>query len=171
MAILTIKTYPDPVLTRPSKEISSPSRTLVALAESMAETMYHAENGVGLAAPQVGKNVRLVVVDSDPENNRGTPLFLFNPHLVELNGQEVKDEGCLSLPGYYAPVSRATSVVVEAMDREGRPIRLPAQGLLARCLQHEIDHLDGRLVLDYVSPLKRALYRKRAKKEQKKAGS
>jgi len=171
MAILTIKTYPDPVLARLSKEVGSPNRSLVNLAESMAETMYYAENGVGLAAPQVGKNVRLVVVDADPENNRGTPLFLFNPRLVEVNGLEIRDEGCLSLPGYYAPVSRAASVVVEALDREGRPIRIPAQGLLARCLQHEIDHLDGKLVLDYVSPLKRALYRKRVKKEQKKASS
>ena len=167
MAILPIKTFPDPVLQKLCQEVEPGDRALVELAENMAETMYQAD-GLGLAAPQVGQTIRLVVVDADPENERGTPLFLFNPRIVEEEGTQCRDEGCLSLPGHYAPVTRAQRVVLQAQDREGRPLTLEAQGLLARCLQHELDHLEGRLVLDYVSPLKRALYRKKRLKELKK---
>ncbi len=168
MALLTIRTFPDPVLSKPCDQVEAVERPLIELAESMAETMYHGDRGIGLAAPQVGQSLEVVVVDSDPTGQRGTPLFLFNPRILESEGAEVAEEGCLSLPDHYAPVERATRVVVRALDREGRPITVEAHGLLARCLQHEIDHLHGRLVLDYVSPLKRALYRKRRLKQLKK---
>lgn len=169
MALLTIRTFPDPVLAKACCKLESVDQSLIELAESMAETMYHGDRGIGLAAPQVGENIELVVVDSDPAGERGTPLFLFNPKIVASEGAESAEEGCLSLPDHFASVERATRVVVQALDREGRPITMEANGLLARCLQHEMDHLQGRLVLDYVSPLKRALYRKRRLKELKKA--
>jgi peptide deformylase len=170
MAILPIRTYPDPVLAQPCHQVAAVDRSLVELADSMVETMYRADSGIGLAAPQVGEGCRLVVVDSDPAGERGTPLALFNPVIVEAGAaRETAEEGCLSLPEHFAPVSRPRRVVVQALDREGRPFTLEAEGLLARCLQHELDHLEGRLVLDYVSPLKRALYRKKRLKELKRS--
>ena len=169
MALLTIRTFPDPVLAKSCSKIETVERPLIELAESMAETMYHGERGIGLAAPQIGENIELIVVDSDPAGERGTPLFLFNPKIIASEGAESAEEGCLSLPDHFAEVERATKIVVQALDREGRPITVEAHGLLARCLQHELDHLQGKLVLDYVSPLKRALYRKRRLKELKKA--
>jgi peptide deformylase len=136
----------------------------------MVETMYRADSGIGLAAPQVGEGLSLVVADSDPAGERGTPLVLINPTIVEAGGErETAEEGCLSLPEHFAPVSRCRRVVIQALDREGRPITVEAEGLLARCLQHELDHLEGRLVVDYVSPLKRALYRKKRLKELKRS--
>lgn len=169
MALLTIRTFPDPVLAKACCNIAKVDQPLIELAENMAETMYHGDRGIGLAAPQVGESIELIVVDADPSGERGTPLFLFNPKIVASEGAESAEEGCLSLPDHFASVERATRIVVQALDREGRPITLEANGLLARCLQHELDHLQGRLVLDYVSPLKRALYRKRRLKELKKA--
>jgi peptide deformylase len=168
MALLSIRTYPDPVLSKACRKIESVKQPLIELAESMAETMYHGDRGIGLAAPQIGEDIDLVVVDSDPSGQRGTPLYLFNPKIIAREGAESAEEGCLSLPDHFAQVERATHIVVQAQDREGRPITLEADGLLARCIQHELDHLQGRLVLDYVSPLKRALYRKRRLKELKK---
>ncbi len=167
MAILRIRTYPDPVLRRQCRPLAGLEPELIKLAEDMAETMYQAK-GLGLAAPQVGELHHLVVVDSEPDKERGTPLFLFNPRIVEASGSVDFEEGCLSLPGHYANVTRPERVVLEALDREGRPITITAEGILARCLQHECDHLDGRLVLDHISPLKRALYKKRRIKEIKK---
>jgi peptide deformylase len=169
MALLEIRTFPDPVLAKTCGKIEKVEQPLIELAESMAETMYYGDRGIGLAAPQVGEGIELVVVDSDPAGERGTPLFLFNPKIIASEGAESAEEGCLSLPDHFASVERATRVVVQALDREGRPITVEAHGLLARCMQHEMDHLQGRLVLDYVSPLKRALYRKRRLKELKKA--
>jgi peptide deformylase len=169
MALLTIRTYPDPVLSKTCSCIDSVERPLIELADNMAETMYHGDRGIGLAAPQVGENIELIVVDSDPAGQRGTPLFLFNPKIIASEGAETAEEGCLSLPEHFAEVERAAKIVLQGLDREGRPITMEASGLLARCLQHEIDHLQGKLVLDYVSPLKRALYRKRRLKELKKA--
>jgi len=168
MAILPIRTFPDPVLARSCPEGLAVDRAMVELAENMAETMYHAPSGIGLAAPQVGESLRVIVVDADPEGERGTPLFLFDPRIVAADGAETAEEGCLSLPEHFAPVRRAQSITLKAMDREGRPVTVEARGLMARCLQHELDHLAGRLVVDYVSPLKRALYRKKRLKELKR---
>jgi len=169
MALLTIRTYPDPVLAKTCNQVDAIERPLVELAESMAETMYDGDRGIGLAAPQVGQSLQMVVVDSDPSGQRGTPLFLFNPRIIASEGLETAEEGCLSLPDHFAQVERAAKLVVQALDREGKTITVEASGLLARCIQHELDHLQGRLLLDYVSPLKRALYRKRRIKELKKA--
>ncbi len=169
MALLPILTYPDPLLSQVSHPVAAVDRTLVELAESMAETMYAAP-GVGLAAPQVGHSLNLVVIDVAKEEERGNPLFLFNPRIVAAAGQVVYEEGCLSVPDYTADVDRFASVVLEAQDREGRPVTIQAEGLLAICIQHELDHLQGRLFLDRISPLKRALYRKRRLKQLKKAG-
>lgn len=170
MAILRIRTYPDPVLREQCVKVPELDPGLIDLAESMAETMYQA-NGLGLAAPQVGETHELIVVDSEPDKERGTPLFLFNPRIVEVSGSVEFEEGCLSLPGHYSNVIRPDRVVLKALDREGRPITVTAEGILARCLQHECDHLAGRLVLDHISPLKRALYKKRRLKELKKEAS
>ena len=170
MAVLPIRKYPDPVLQKPCHDVDSTDPALRDLAESMAETMYQAD-GIGLAAPQVGEGINLVVVDPNPKDRQGSPLILFNPRIVEKEGSQCNEEGCLSLPGHYSDVTRAARVVLEAMDREGREIHLEAQGIFARCLQHELDHLQGKLVLDYLSPLKRALYRKKRLKEIRRSGS
>jgi peptide deformylase len=134
----------------------------------MAETMYDAP-GIGLAAPQVGCDQRLVVIDVAKDETRGNPMILFNPIIVASEGETVYEEGCLSVPDLVADVTRSAHVVVQALDREGRPITLDAQGILAICLQHELDHLDGKLFLDHISPLKRALYKKRRAKQLRKA--
>jgi peptide deformylase len=170
MAIMKILTYPDPILACPCREVVSVERPLVELAESMAETMYAAP-GIGLAAPQVGQDLALVVLDVKREEERGSPLFLFNPRIVAASGETVYEEGCLSVPDLVADVTRAARVVVEATDREGNPLTIDADGLLAICLQHELDHLEGRLFLEHISPLKRALYKKRRLKQIKKDGA
>ncbi|MBO2519446.1 MULTISPECIES: peptide deformylase [Limnochorda] len=147
MAVREIRLYPDPVLRRPAKPVTRVTKKLARLAQDMAETMY-AANGVGLAAPQVGKGVRLAVVDV------GDGLItLFNPVIVAREGTAVDVEGCLSIPKITAYVERAAQVTVEALDLEGRPFRVEADGLLARALQHEIDHLDGILIVDRATRL------------------
>ncbi|MFH1057383.1 MAG: peptide deformylase, partial [Pseudomonadota bacterium] len=120
MAILSIRCYPDPVLSQVCGDIVTIDRSLVELAENMAETMYAAP-GVGLAAPQIGRPINLVVIDTAPSEERGKPIFLFNPRIVAASGSTVYNEGCLSVPGYTADVDRAERVVVNALDREGRP--------------------------------------------------
>ncbi|MGD8560960.1 MAG: peptide deformylase [Desulfarculaceae bacterium] len=170
MAILPIRTYPDPVLSVPCGEIKGLNPELIQLGDSMTETLVDSANGIGLAAPQVGQSVSLVVVDKSPGQEKPSPLCLFNPRIVEMSGEEVREEGCLSLPDYFTEVTRATQVVLHALDRDGRPIEIKAEGILARCLQHELDHLQGKLLVDHVSPLKRAIYRKRRLKELKQEG-
>jgi peptide deformylase len=171
MALREIKTYPDPILATtclPVEEIDGEAR---ALAEDMIETMYQA-NGLGLAAPQVGSTLRLIVVDSreDEQQERGTPLVLINPEICEASGEIIHQEGCLSVPEYYADVKRAENVVVKGSDLDGKPMTLEARGIMAVCFQHEIDHLDGTLFLDHLSPLKRSLYKRRRAKELKREG-
>ena len=149
MSILDIRVLGDPILrqnTVPVKEISDDLRALVA---DMFETMHHAR-GIGLAAPQVGRTERLAVVEIE-----GEPLVLINPEIMESSGKDKAEEGCLSIPDIYADVERSKDVVVRAMDLDGNSYEVQATDLLARCLQHEIDHLDGKLFLDYLSVLKR----------------
>lgn len=149
MSILDIRVLGDPILrqnTTPVKEITDELRKLVA---DMFETMHHAR-GIGLAAPQVGRTERLAVIEIE-----GEPLVVINPEIVETSGKAKAEEGCLSIPDIYADVERPKDVVVRAMDLDGNTYELPATDLLARCLQHEIDHLDGKLFLDYLSVLKR----------------
>jgi peptide deformylase len=150
VSILDIRVLGDPVLrkpTRPVKEVTDELRTLIA---DMFETMYAAE-GIGLAAPQVGRTERLAVVDVE-----GKKFTLINPKIVEMSGATDKaEEGCLSIPEIYGDVERPAEVTIRAMDENGNEFEASAGELLGRCFQHEIDHLDGKLFIDYLSPLKR----------------
>ncbi|MCF8043232.1 MAG: peptide deformylase [Desulfarculaceae bacterium] len=167
MAVLPIKTFPDPVLSHPCRQVNEVDDDLRQLSQDMLDTMYAAP-GVGLAAPQVGRDLRLVVIDCAPRDQDPQPLVLFNPRIVQMEGQVVFEEGCLSVPDFTCDVTRADRVVVKAMDAEGRPITVEGEGLMAVCLQHELDHLEGRLFLDRISPLKRSLYKKRRLKQIKR---
>ena len=170
MAVLPIKTYPDPILGRTCRQVEVVDDDLRQLASNMLETMYAAP-GVGLAAPQVGRDLRLVVIDCSSRDQEPEPLVLVNPRIVRAEGSQVFDEGCLSVPDYTSEVTRAARVVVEALDEQGRPIRVEGEGLMAVCLQHELDHLEGRLFIDRISPLKRSLYKKRLAKQRKRESS
>ncbi len=170
MALLPIRTYPDPVLAQKCRPIDQVDQDIRRLAEEMAETMYDAP-GVGLAAPQVGRPIRLIVVDTAEGEQRGNPMMLVNPEILEAEGELVFNEGCLSVPDYTADVHRAARVKVQARDLDGKPVHIEAEGLLSVCLQHEIDHLDGRLFIDRISQLKRSMYRKRRLKQLRREGS
>lgn len=145
MAIRRIFEANEPVLRRKAGPVKKIDRVIWRLLDDMVETMYHFQ-GVGLAAPQVGVPKRIVVLDPGGEENR--LMELINPHFRERSGEVLGVEGCLSLPGITGEVPRAERVVVEALDREGCPVRIEAEGLPARILQHEIDHLDGILIID-----------------------
>ena len=161
MAVLRVRKYGDPVLRRralPVGEITGEVRAIIA---DLVETMYD-EVGIGLAAPQVGVSLRLIVLGD--EEGRGAEA-LVNPVIVEQGGQATAEEGCLSIPGIFAPVTRAAWVRVEATSAEGRPLSLRATGLRARVLQHELDHLDGVLFIDRLDPVTRDRIKRRIKKE------
>ena len=159
--MLRILTYPDPVLKQPSQEVVSFDQKLGSLLDSMAETMYHAQ-GVGLAAPQVGELVRVTVIDVS--DTRSELRDFVNPRIISAQGSTSSEEGCLSIPEYRDVIKRSTEVVVQACDRNGKPFELRAEGLLAICLQHEIDHLDGILFVDRLSRLKREMFKRWLKK-------
>ncbi len=165
MAILRIRHYPEPVLKQISAPVTVFDTELKTLARDMAETMYAAP-GVGLAAPQVGVLKRLVVIDCAPKDSPPELLTLVNPEIREREGEAYEEEGCLSVPGYYAPVQRSARVKVVYCDLDGKPVEREADGLLAIAFQHEIDHLDGILFVDHLSPLKKGLFRKKFKKIQ-----
>ena len=165
MALLRIVEYPDPVLKTRATPVANLTGDVAKLVESMAETMYAAP-GIGLAAPQVGVSQRIIVLDvrgADGEQGKGL-LKLVNPEIVEREGEIVWEEGCLSVPDLTTPVARARRVVVRAWTPEEREIEVEADELLAVALQHEIDHLDGTLLVDRLSRLKRDLYRARRRK-------
>ena len=149
MSLLPIHVLGSPVLREETQPVTEFGAELQQLIEDMFETMY-AASGIGLAAPQVGRSERLAVVDV--ENN---PLVIINPEIVLREGRDRAEEACLSIPDLFGDVDRATRVVVRAVDRTGQPFEVDAAALLARCLQHEIDHLHGRLFIDYLSYLKR----------------
>ncbi|HEX2668226.1 MAG TPA: peptide deformylase [Gammaproteobacteria bacterium] len=164
MALLDILHFPDPRLrikAQPVAEVTDRHRRLIA---DMLETMYAAP-GIGLAAVQVGVGERVIVVDVS--DNSDQPLAFINPEILSKEGTEVMQEGCLSVPGVYEDVERAERIRVRARDRDGRPMEFDADGLLAVCIQHEIDHLDGKLFVDYLSDLKRQRIRKRIEKEER----
>ncbi|HYE37430.1 peptide deformylase [Methylocaldum sp.] len=164
MAILTILEFPDDRLRKKAASVQLVDESIKRLVDDMFETMYAAP-GVGLAATQVNIQKRIVVIDVSEEKD--APVCLINPEIVEKNGSEEMDEGCLSVPGIFEKVARAETVKIRALDRNGDPFELEADGLLAVCIQHEIDHLDGKLFVDYLSPLKRQLVRKKLKKDQR----
>lgn len=161
MAILKILYLPDPCLRQVAKPISVFDAALQTLIEDMFDTMYDAK-GVGLAAPQVGVSQRLSVIDV--EGDKRTQLVIINPEIVYQEGEKEYQEGCLSVPGTYDTVIRAEKVRVKALDRHGKPFELEAEGLLGECLQHEIDHLNGKLYIDLLSPLKRSIARRKLEK-------
>jgi peptide deformylase len=164
MAILPILEFPDERLRKKAKPVATVDAATRQLIDDLLETMYAAP-GIGLAANQVNVQQRIIVLDVSEEKN--APLALINPELLDKQGQEESDEGCLSVPGVYEKVRRAEKIRVRALDREGGALEFDAEGLLAVCIQHEIDHLEGRLFVDYLSPLKRQLARKKVRKEQR----
>lgn len=164
MALLKILEYPDPRLRTKAKPISDFGKALQTQIENMFETMYAAP-GIGLAATQVDYHHQLFVLDVS--ENKDDPLVFINPEIIELRGVEEMEEGCLSFPGVYANVERADSVTVKALDRNGDSFQMDADELLAVCIQHELDHLQGKLFVDYLSSLKRQRIRKRLEKEHK----
>ncbi|MEO5624707.1 MAG: peptide deformylase [Dokdonella sp.] len=166
MTQLTILEFPDPRLRTKAQLVSSFDAALKKLVADMLETMYAAP-GVGLAATQVDVHKQLLVADMS--ENSDQPLVLINPRVLEKDGDQVYQEGCLSFPGIYADVDRALQVKVAAQDVDGKEFVLDVQGPLAVCIQHEMDHLVGKLFVDYLSPLKRALLLKRMEKKRRQS--
>ncbi|HXK56359.1 MAG TPA: peptide deformylase [Gammaproteobacteria bacterium] len=170
MAILNILHFPDPRLRNRAKPVKQVDNSVRKLVSDMFETMYKAP-GIGLAATQVDDSRQVIVIDISEEHDQ--PLCLINPEILESEGEESMDEGCLSVPGVYEKVIRADKVKVRALDQQGQPFEMEAEGLLAVCIQHEMDHLDGKLFIDYLSNLKRQRIRKKLIKEgrQEKPGA
>lgn len=164
MSQLTVLKYPDERLRKVAEPIATVDDALRATIDDMFETMYESQ-GVGLAATQVDIHKRLFVADCSEDQNE--PLVFINPEITKAEGHFTNDEGCLSFPGVYAKVERAEKVTVQALDRNGESFSLEADGLLAICIQHEIDHLNGKLFVDYLSPLKQSRIRKKLEKEQR----
>ncbi|EGQ7946828.1 peptide deformylase [Vibrio parahaemolyticus] len=161
MAVLEILSIPDPRLKVKAEKVTDVS-TVQALIDDMLETLYATGNGIGLASTQVGRKEAVVVIDISDERN--DPLILVNPEVVSGENKALGQEGCLSVPEYYADVERYTSVVVSALDRDGNPITIESDEFLAIVMQHEIDHLSGNLFIDYLSPLKQKMAMKKVKK-------
>ena len=164
MALLEILEFPDPRLRTVASPIKNVDGRIASIADSMLETMYNAP-GIGLAASQVNFHKRMLVVDVSEDKSQ--PLILINPEIRTGEGEIETNEGCLSVPGFYEPVSRFAEIQIEAIDREGQPLTLEASDLLAVCIQHEMDHLEGKLFVDYLSNTKRQLIRKKLQKLQK----
>ncbi|MFC1867022.1 peptide deformylase [Thermodesulfobacteriota bacterium] len=164
---MKIYTYPDAILKTKAKPVDDIDEELQTLVEDMAETMYAAP-GIGLAATQVGEPKRLVIFDLSPREEGRNLSVLINPEIVLAEGKIVYEEACLSVTDFCADVERCANVKVRGVDLQGNPVDIEAEGLLAICLQHEIDHLNGVLYIDHISSLKRSLYKKRLKKALKK---
>ena len=167
MALLPILEFPDPRLRTKAVPVEAANVTTAEfqrLLDDMFETMYDAP-GIGLAASQVDVHQRFMVIDISEEKNQ--PQVFINPELSDKDGEQVYQDGCLSVPGIFADVTRADEITVRFLDRQGQPQELRADGLLAVCIQHEMDHLDGKLFVDYLSPLKREMVRKKLAKQRK----
>jgi peptide deformylase len=167
MALLDILHYPDPRLRMRAQPVAEVDDTLRRLIDDMFETMYAAP-GIGLAATQVNVHLRLVVIDVSPDGSE--PLCLINPEILEAEGQESSQEGCLSVPDIFEAVTRAERIRVRALDRDGQSRIVEASGLTAVCIQHELDHLEGKLFVDRLSELKRTRIRKKYEKLQRRTG-
>jgi peptide deformylase len=164
MTIRPIILLPDPVLRLVAAPISAVDDEVRALADDMLETMYDAP-GVGLAAPQVGVSRRVIVMDVTDDDDKKQPYVMINPQLVKLSQElNIHEEGCLSMPDVRTDIERPAKVTVQFLDRAGKQQELAAEGLLATCIQHEMDHLDGKLLIDYMSRLKRDMVVRRFKK-------
>lgn len=162
MSLLSILLYPDIQLRKVAAPVDQVDGRINTLVGDMLETMYGAP-GIGLAATQVNVHERVVVIDVSEEGD--SPLVLINPELVEHHGESEAQEGCLSIPEVYETIKRPAEVQIKAIDRDGNPLEMSADGLLATCIQHEIDHLDGKLFVDYISKLKRDRIRKKLMKQ------
>ena len=165
MAILEILEYPDKRLRTIAKPVTEVTDKVRKVIDDMFETMYEAP-GIGLAATQVNVHQRIVTMDLSDDKDE--PLVFINPEVTVLDGElESMQEGCLSVPGFYEDVTRVEHCLVKALDRDGKPFELEARGLLAVCIQHELDHLEGKLMVDYLSPLKRNRIKSKLEKQQK----
>lgn len=177
--VLEILTYPDPRLRKKGVDVKQVTPELAKLAQDMLETMY-ASKGIGLAAPQIGQSVRLIVLDTRPRDEEGRydlsdmteleqaveqPLILFNPKIIASRGKTKYEEGCLSVPTFFEEVDRFDYVEVQALNEKGETVIVKTDGLLAICLQHEMDHLEGKLFIDRLSPIKSTRIKKRIEKE------
>ncbi len=171
MAQLPILEFPDPRLRTQAAQVE-PARLVEPafqqLIDNMFDTMYEAP-GIGLAASQVDVHQRFMVIDVTEDKTR--PLVFVNPRITARQGEQVYQEGCLSVPGIYADVTRSDVITVEALDRNAKPFTLEVDGVLAVCIQHEMDHLEGKLFVDYLSPLKREMVRKKLVKQRKQASA
>ena len=166
MAILDVLSFPDERLRTVAKPVEEVNDEIRQLVSDMFETMKD-ENGIGLAATQVDRHVQVVVMDVSEDQSE--PRVFINPEITRNDGITISEEGCLSVPGNYAKVERAESITVKALDQHGETFELEANGLLAICIQHELDHLQGKLFIDYLSPLKRQIIRKKLEKEARLA--
>jgi len=166
MARLPILEFPDPRLRTVARPVAAVDARIRKLADDMLETMYEAP-GIGLAATQVDVHERLLVLDISEDHSQ--PMVFINPVILSSEGSQVYQEGCLSVPGIYADVTRAERIRVEALDRDGKHFALDADGLLAVCIQHEMDHLTGKVFVDYLSPLKRELVKRKLAKQKRLA--
>lgn len=166
MALRTILHYPDPRLRRTAQPVAAVTDAIRTLIADMAETMYGAP-GIGLAAVQVDEPYRVVVIDIS-ESRDQLQVFV-NPEITSREGEQQMEEGCLSVPGIYEPVTRAARIKMRALDREGKPFELETAGLLATCIQHEVDHLDGKVFVDHLSRLKQSRIRKKLEKQSRLA--
>ena len=164
MALLNILHFPDPKLRTKAQPVQVVDETIHRLVSDMFETMYAAP-GIGLAATQVDFHQRVIVIDVTED--KSAPLCLINPEILSREGEQQYDEGCLSVPGFYEPVDRAAKIRIRALNEKGEQFEMDAEGLLAVCIQHEMDHLDGKLFVDYLSEMKRSRIRKKLVKQQK----
>jgi peptide deformylase len=164
VSILTILEFPDERLRKVATPVEAIDSMRSRLIDDMFETMYES-NGIGLAATQIDFHERIIVMDTSEEKD--APFCLVNPEILEQEGTEVSEEGCLSVPGFFEKVERAEKVVVSALNRDGDAFELSAEGMLAVCIQHEMDHLSGKLFVDYLSPLKRQRIKKKMEKIHK----
>ncbi len=168
MSILKILTYPDKFLRQPTKPVENIDGEVQKIIDDMADTMYEAP-GVGLAAIQVGCDKSIIVYDVSPKEEKRSLQVLINPKIISSDGEVVSEnEGCLSVPDLRAEIKRSASILLEGLDREGKPLKIEADELLAFVLQHEIDHLNGKLIIDHISSLKRQLYKRRVQKALRK---
>ncbi len=165
MSKLTILEFPDKRLRNVAKPVETVDEEVKQLVEDMLETMYDAK-GIGLAATQVNVHKRVIVIDVSEEKN--DPICLINPDILEQEGDEESEEGCLSVPGFFENVKRAESITVQALNQQGESFQINADGLLAVCIQHEMDHLLGKLFVDYLSTLKRKRIQTKLEKEHKR---
>ena len=166
MALLDICIYPNPVLRQKAECVKSIDAGLQRLIDDMIDTMYDAP-GVGLAANQVGRPLSVIVVDIQREECEYGLIVLINPELVSARGETTYEEGCLSVPDYFATVKRHGEVVIRGLDRDGKPVQIDADGMLAIALQHEMDHLEGKLFIDRINPIARDIFKRRWKKKLK----